>query len=234
MDKAITTLSGGLDSAVSTAIAGRHHDVSLAITFDYGQRAVKKEIEAAEYFCKKWKIEHRVMKLDFLTQLGKSSLTHKENNLPHITIEELEEDRLATVASAEQVWVPNRNGIFLNIMAGLAEAENYQWIITGFNREEAETFPDNSPRYIELINSCLAQSTLAQPQVVSYVKDFDKTEILNEAQNLNLEIEKIWCCYDGSDKWCGNCESCARTIRAMEHLDVYDKYKDLFHVVANP
>lgn len=228
MDNAIAILSGGLDSAVSTDIARQYHNVKMAITFDYGQRAAAQEIRAAKVLCNYWGADHRVIEFKLLSELGTSALTHKAKKLPHLNVSDIDQDKLATLASAEQVWVPNRNGVFINITAAIAEAENFQWIIVGFNREEAETFPDNSPRFIDATNSCLAQSTLSQPQVISYVKEMDKTEILKQAVERNVPVDKLWSCYDGLEKWCGLCESCARTIRAMQHLDLMEKFRTNF------
>ena len=42
--KAIAVLSGGLDSAVATAFYAKEYDIH-AITFDYGQKAAKKEMK---------------------------------------------------------------------------------------------------------------------------------------------------------------------------------------------
>lgn len=43
--KAITLLSSGFDSVATLAIAAESLDIEMAITFDYGQRAGKREIE---------------------------------------------------------------------------------------------------------------------------------------------------------------------------------------------
>lgn len=231
MDKAISILSGGLDSAVSTHIASRYHELALAITFDYGQKAASREIESAKNICRLLKTEHKVISLQFFQEICKNSLVAKSAKIPKITIEELEKDPLAAAASAEQVWVPNRNGVFINVAAAIAEAMGFQWIITGFNREEAETFPDNSARFIELTNRCLAESTLAHPQVISYVKEMNKIDILKTAEQNGIEIEKLWCCYDGGDRWCGQCESCTRIMRAMQKLEVAEKYKKCYQVI---
>lgn len=215
MDKAITILSGGLDSAVSTAIARKSRAVTLAVTFDYGQKAARREIEASARLCDEWGIEHKIIQLDFLSEESKSSLTSRSGELPHIETADLD-DKKRTMESARSVWVPNRNGIFINIAAGIAEARNIKWLITGFNKEEAETFPDNSARYIELANQCLAYSTLSKPEVISFVMDMDKIELVTAAKELGIDIGRLWPCYDGGEKWCGHCESCARTMRAME------------------
>ena len=48
MNKSIVLLSGGLDSFISLAYAEAEYNIQLALNFDYGQRAVKKEIAAAK------------------------------------------------------------------------------------------------------------------------------------------------------------------------------------------
>ena len=40
--KSIILLSSGLDSAVSLALLKESYNIKLALTFDYGQKAVKK------------------------------------------------------------------------------------------------------------------------------------------------------------------------------------------------
>jgi 7-cyano-7-deazaguanine synthase len=62
--KAITLLSSGLDSVVALAIAGESLEIEMAITFDYGQRAVQREMEYSRKVCEYFGIEHRVIRLD--------------------------------------------------------------------------------------------------------------------------------------------------------------------------
>ena len=42
--KAITVLSGGLDSTVATSIYANDYDIT-AITFNYGQQSIKQELK---------------------------------------------------------------------------------------------------------------------------------------------------------------------------------------------
>ena len=50
MTKSIILLSGGLDSLVTLAYSQKHtsYNIELALTFDYGQKALKNEIEASK------------------------------------------------------------------------------------------------------------------------------------------------------------------------------------------
>ena len=74
----IILLSGGLDSLVSLAVARDFCDVKLALTFDYSQRALKDEIQAASEIAAFYKIEHKVIKLPFLSEITNNALVNKK------------------------------------------------------------------------------------------------------------------------------------------------------------
>jgi 7-cyano-7-deazaguanine synthase len=71
-----------------------------------------------------------------LGALGGSALTTSTIAVPEIASTKL--DDLATAKeSAKQVWVPNRNGLFINVAAAIAESKKIQQVVVGFNKEEA-------------------------------------------------------------------------------------------------
>jgi 7-cyano-7-deazaguanine synthase len=117
--------------------------------------------------------------------------------------------------SAKAVWVPNRNGVFIEIAAAHAESLGAERLITGFNKEEAATFPDNSRAYVVAINRALAFSTANGVRVVSFTGALDKKAIVNLGRRLDAPLRHIWPCYEGGRIWCGECESCLRSLRAL-------------------
>ena len=58
----VVLLSGGLDSFVSIEASKEICDIKLALTFDYGQRALDDEILASGEIARFYKIEHRIIK----------------------------------------------------------------------------------------------------------------------------------------------------------------------------
>jgi len=207
----IITLSGGLDSVVNLYEAFRCSKVVLALTFDYGQRSFRKECAAASYFCEQLNVPHQIIELEWLSRITTSALVNRSAPLP--TSVDLE-NHLATAESAKAVWVPNRNGVFINIAASFAEAMGAGWIVVGWNKEEAATFSDNSGEFVNASNQFLELSTQTQPTIQCWTIEMDKTQILSRALELGIDINNIWPCYESNDELCGVCESCQRFLRA--------------------
>ncbi|MBI2900019.1 MAG: 7-cyano-7-deazaguanine synthase QueC [Planctomycetes bacterium] len=203
--KGVAILSGGLDSTVSLAVATRRMKVVLALTFDYGQRAARREREAAARIARHYRVPHAVVATPWLRDITKSALVNRAARLPEHEMSE---------RSARAVWVPNRNGCFIEIAAAHAEWLGAERLVTGFNREEAATFPDNSAAYVRAVNRALSYSTANGVQVVSFTANLDKSAILRLGRRLGAPIGYVWPCYEGGKAWCRRCESCLRSIRA--------------------
>ena len=204
--KGVAILSGGLDSTVSLAAASRAMEVVLALTFDYGQRAARAERTASARIARRYGVPHRVVAIPWLATLTSTALVNRSARLPRHEM---------STASAKAVWVPNRNGVFIEIAAAHAESLGAGRLITGFNREEAATFPDNSPAYVKAVNGALSFSTANGVKVVSYTGALDKRGIVRLGRRLGAPLDLIWPCYEGGRAWCRTCESCLRSLRAL-------------------
>ena len=194
MNKSIVLLSGGLDSFISLAYAEAEYNIQLALTFDYGQRAVKKEIAAAKTIADYFNIEHKIIKTPWLQEITETSLVNTDQDLPELDSEELNNPEL-TLNSAKNVWVPNRNGVFLNIAACFADSMDFSHIIFGANKEEGTTFPDNTQEFIDKINEAFEFSTLAKPKVFAPLINLDKTEIIKLAIEIEAPLNLVRSCY---------------------------------------
>lgn len=210
MTKSIILLSGGLDSLVSLGLAKSKYNISLALTFDYGQKSVAKEIEASKAICEYYGIEHKVMELDWLKSITHTSLV-SEKNVP--TGQELKNP----VNSMKSVWVPNRNALFLNIAGSFADGENYDYIIIGANKEEGQTFPDNTQQFIDRVNAVFEYSTQKKPKVIAPLINSDKNDIVKLALENSVPLEYVRSCYQSTERHCGVCESCTRLKNALKN-----------------
>ena len=208
MTKSIILMSGGLDSLVSLGLKKDELNISLGLTFDYGQKSVQQEIEASKKICDYYGIEHVVIKLDWLKDITQTSLV-SDDEIP--TGKGLEDG----VQSMKSVWVPNRNGLFLNIAGCYADSYGYDYIVIGANKEEAQTFSDNTQDFIDAINKEFQYSTQNAPKVVAPLINYVKNDIVMLALDSAVPLELTRSCYQGGEKHCGICESCVRLKNSL-------------------
>lgn len=221
---AIILLSSGLDSSVNLFAAQREYDVKLALTMDYGQRAAVKELESSENLCKSLGVKFQRIDLPWFQNLGTSALLSETRDLPQGTDVHLDSLSVSQ-QTAQKVWVPNRNGIFLQIAAGFAEALEASEVIVGFNSEEAATFPDNSHDFMKATDKALFYSTQNHVTITCFTAEMNKSQIVRYGIQLGVPFQKLWPCYFGQAQWCGVCESCQRFKRALElnGIDLFSK-----------
>jgi len=216
--KSLILLSGGLDSVANLHIADRSYEDLLALTINYNQKSYVQELKAAQYFAQKIGVEHIVIDVPWFSHWqGKElGLIHGNASVP---TEELDlNSKRQCEKSADEVWVPNRNALFIHLAAAYAEMHGISQIYVGFNLEEAQTFPDNSKAFLNSINESLVFSTRSKVQVLCPTIDMTKKEIVQKSMLYDVNFEKIWPCYQAGETPCGKCESCLRFIRATHGL----------------
>ena len=222
MNKSIILLSGGLDSLVTLGHSKKNnqYDIVLALTFDYGQKSAKAEIEYSKKAADYYNIEHKVIKLDWLRDITKTALV-SDKNVP--------ENDLNTQESASQVWVPNRNSLFLNIAACFCDSLGYEYILYGANKEEGATFPDNTESFRYSITELFKTSTLVHPQVIAPLINCNKDDIVKIAVEDEIPLEYTRSCYNSNEKHCGKCESCLHLKKALLNNNCYNY---IFHTTT--
>jgi len=217
--KTVVLLSSGLDSTVNLFSARQHSDVVLALTFDYGQRAAARELERAKLIADAAGVRHQIVGLPWFKDFTQTSLVNRTSDVPvceEVSIDDIE----VSNRTAKAVWVPNRNGIFLNIAAGFAEGLGADCIVPGFNAEEAATFPDNTDAFLKAASAAFAFSTSNRIEAICYTTELNKTEIVRRGRDLGVPFHLIWPCYLAGDQPCGQCESCQRFQRALRDAGV--------------
>lgn len=222
---AVCLVSGGLDSAVAATVVQRAGEVSLGLTVRYGQRAAAREVEAARRICEALGIAHRIVEAPWLGEGCGSALVESGGRLPRPSPGEL--DGEPARASAAAVWVPNRNGVLVNLAAAFAERLGADTVVTGFNLEEAATFPDNSLEFLEAATRALALSTRNGVRVESPVAGLTKDGILRLAREIEAPVAHVWPCYEGGEEICGTCESCRRFLRALDRTGLASWWRGL-------
>lgn len=209
-EKAVVLLSGGLDSTVALAKAVENFHVLMAVTVAYGQRAIKKELLATAQMAAFYQITHRIIHLPWMEELLPVAMKATVGGV--LPLDPPQADPMAV----KTVWVPNRNGVLLNIAASLAEAHEATVVAFGANADEAVDFPDNTETYRDKITESFQYSTLNQVRVETPVGELTKAEIVDEGIRLKAPMHLIWSCYESGDIHCGRCASCRRLRTAIK------------------
>ena len=219
MKKAIAVLSGGLDCTVATSVYSKDYEIH-AITFNYGQKSFTQELKASQKICEKMGFEHHVIELDWLSKISNSSL-NTADDIPEVNIDDLDDLEKST-QTADSVWVPARNTVFTSIAASYAESIGAEIIIVGWDKEEANTFPDNSKEYLESFNMLLKIASPINIEIKAPAIDLNKNEIVELGIEVNAPMELSYSCYKGNEKHCGVCESCMRRKRGFKKAGIKD------------
>jgi 7-cyano-7-deazaguanine synthase len=213
--RSVVLLSSGLDSTVNLFAAQAVSEVVLALTFDYGQRAAANETERARLIAERAGVRHKIVSLPWFKEFTKTSLVDRSSQVPvseSVSIDDLK----VSGETAKAVWIPNRNGILLNVAAGFAEGLGADWVVPGFNAEEAETFPDNTEGFLQALTGSFSFSTANHIKAVCFTTALDKTAIVRRGLELAVPFDLIWPCYLAEASPCGKCESCQRYRRALD------------------
>ena len=219
MKKAISVLSGGLDCTVSTSVFTKNWEIH-AITFNYGQKAFKRELKAAKEICDEMGWTHEVIELPWLSKISTSSLNTAEE-IPEVTFNDLDDIEKSS-KTASSVWVPARNMVFTSIAISYAESIGAEKIIVGWDAEEAATFPDNSKEFLNVFNELIGVGSPENIKIEAPAIDLSKEEIVKLGVEVGAPMELSYSCYKGGDKHCGVCESCMRRKRAFRQLGIDD------------
>ncbi|MGL5793889.1 MAG: 7-cyano-7-deazaguanine synthase QueC [Waterburya sp.] len=210
MNKAVVLLSGGLDSATTTAIALAEGYEVIALSFRYGQRHYK-ELEAAKKIAQALNIkEHFIIDVN-LSQWGGSSLTDESMSIPQDGVQP---------NIIPSTYVPGRNTVFIAIALSLAEAKNAQAIYLGINAVDYSGYPDCRPEYLQVYQQLANLSSKTgiegnAPQLVAPLVHDSKADIVRRALELKVPIADTWSCYQGGETPCGLCDSCRIRDKAL-------------------
>ncbi len=222
--KAVSLLSGGLDSSTVLSYAISKGYEVIALSFDYGQRH-RKELESAKRIAEYYGVKHKIMKID-LRAIGGSALTD-DIEVPDVTLGAIGKEIPVT-------YVPARNTILLSLGLGLAEVTDSSKIFIGANALDYSGYPDCRPEYFEAINRTFDLATKktvegGKIEVEAPLLRFSKADIVRLAHSLKTPLELTWSCYNGKERACGVCDSCKLRLKGFMEAGFEDpiEYENL-------
>ncbi len=218
MSLAVISLSGGLDSTVTAAIA-RSEGFELALLHaDYGQRTEERERRAFTEVADHYGVPaSRRLVVDFagLRAIGGSALTDTTIALP--------EGDLAR-AGVPASYVPFRNAHLLSAATSWAEVIGAEAIFVGFVEEDSSGYPDCREAFLKSFEATANLGTKPETHLAfrAPLIHCRKSEIVTRGLELKAPLHLSWSCYQGKDKACGRCDSCLLRLRGFKEAGVAD------------
>lgn len=214
--RCVVLLSGGLDSAVTLAVAKSECAEVFALTVRYGQRHAIETECAARVARAMGATEHRVLDVD-LASWGGSSLTF-DGPVPK------GEPGLEEAGAIPSTYVPARNTVLLSLALSWAEVLGAEAIYIGAHTQDAGGYPDTRPEYLAAYERMAQLATRAGVEgrgqsIRAPLLMMGKGEVVALGRSLCVDFALTSSCYDpardGSP--CGRCGACL--LRARGFLD---------------
>lgn len=214
--KAVILVSGGMDSAVTLAIAREQGYQIHALSVNYGQRHSSELEAAARVAHMLGAVEHKTVHVD-LRSIGGSALT-ADIDVP----EEGGEGIPVT-------YVPARNTIMLSIALGWAEVLGSNDIWCGVNAVDYSGYPDCRPAFVEAFERLANLATKAGIEgaairVHAPLIAMSKADIAREGQRLGVDFSATVSCYqaDAEGRACGHCDACRLRAQGFRQAGLPD------------
>ena len=212
--RAVVLLSGGMDSCVCAALAGRDHETA-AVHISYGQRTEERERQSFLAICQRLKIHDKLMvRNEALRAIGGSALTDDAIDVP--TAEEIGQTVPVT-------YVPFRNAHFLAVAVSWAEVLGAKKVYIGAVEPDSSGYPDCRPAYYKAFNEVAKTGTKeGLIEIVTPLIAMRKTDIVRLGLELGAPFDLTWSCYSREDQACGVCDSCVLRLRAFDAAGMQD------------
>ncbi len=211
--KAVVLVSGGMDSAVTIALARERGYQVHALSVAYGQRHDSELAASSRVASMLGAVEHKTVAVD-LRSIGGSALT-ADIDVPLDS---------ADSSDIPVTYVPARNTIMLSIALGWAEVLGSSDIWCGVNAVDYSGYPDCRPAFIQAFEKLANLATKAGVEgagirVHAPLMNLSKANIAREGQRLGVDFSATVSCYQADDEGraCGHCDACR--LRAQGFRD---------------
>lgn len=212
---AVVCVSGGMDSALTAALAAQSHRLAL-LHANYGQRTQSRELECFWALAKHLGAERTLLvDLAALSSVGGSSLT--DNRIPV-------REGAPVEGSVPTSYVPFRNAHLLAAATSWAEVLGASALFVGAVWEDSSGYPDCRPEFYRAFEEAIRQGTRPETsiRIVTPVIHMTKADIVRRGQELGVPFEKTWSCYQASERACGRCESCLLRLKGFAEAGLED------------
>jgi 7-cyano-7-deazaguanine synthase len=214
--RAVVLVSGGMDSAVTLALAREAGFACHALSVAYGQRHSAELAAAVQVARVGGAEEHKTIAID-LRAIGGSALTDDIDVPEH------------GGAAIPVTYVPARNTIMLAIALGWAEVLGARALWCGVNAVDYSGYPDCRPEFIAAFERLANLATKAGVEggtlrVHAPLLAMSKADIVREGLRLGVDFAQTVSCYraDADGRACGRCDACRLRAEGFRAAGVAD------------
>lgn len=216
MEKIIVSLSGGIDSAVTLALAIKQRYECSAGIFRYGSKHNFYESNAAVRIACHYKIPFQIIDLEKVMAGFKSNLMMNGGDIPEGHYEN---------ENMNQTVVPARNIIFISILSGLAWSIEAEEVWLGIHGGDHAIYPDCRPEFYYAMKRAIETGTEEKIELVAPFLHQNKTYIVQKGIELKVPFEFTRTCYKDQELACGKCGSCIERLEAFSKNGMKDPIK---------
>lgn len=219
MKKIIVSLSGGIDSTVTLALAIQQGYECLPVIFRYGSKHGFYESNAAIRIATYYKIIPHIIELASVMKGFKSNLMNDGGDIPEGHYED---------ESMSKTVVPGRNIIFISILSGLAWSIGAEEVWIGIHGGDHLIYPDCRPEFYYAMRRAIELGTDERIELIAPFLHKKKSDVIKQGIELKAPFELTRTCYKEQELACGKCGSCVERLEAFSINGIKDpiKYED--------
>jgi 7-cyano-7-deazaguanine synthase len=211
----VVLASGGLDSAVTAAVAANQGDPAF-LHVNYGQRTEKKELECFNAIADYYGVEKRLVSdISHLKAIGGSALIDENIDVPPGDLSRTD---------IPITYVPFRNAHLLSIAVSWAEVLGAGLIYIGASEEDHTGYPDCRLDFFKAFESAVQRGTRPETdiKIITPLIDLRRSEIVKLGVELKAPFHLTWSCYRDEVEACGQCDSCLLRRKGFKEAGVDD------------
>lgn len=216
MKRAVVLVSGGMDSAVTMAIAKERGFECYALSVNYGQRHESELRAALKVANILGAVVHKEVHVD-LRSFGGSALT-SDMQVPE-----------SPSAGIPITYVPARNTIMLSVALGWAEVLGADHIFCGVNAVDYSGYPDCRPEFIKAFEQMANLATQVaieghRMHIETPIIALTKADIVREGVRLGVDFAYTVSCYqaDTEGRACRKCDACRLRAEGFSMANIND------------
>lgn len=197
-------MSGGLDSTTLAYDLISQGKSVLPIFLDYGQHFKDRELSSLlEVIPKNLKAHLRIIDISDIYKFSSSKMIIEEN----LWIKEI---------SADDLYLPYRNLLFLAIASSIAQSEEIGEVYAAFINSNHAKEIDCSTEFFNRLEGILSE--YGSVKIVLPYRDLEKYDVILKGKELNVPMAITYSCQTNSKVPCGVCPNCIDREQAIQNF----------------